>query len=157
MITAYVYLNPEVSKLGNIHGVAISKTGWGEMYCSVNFNCKLHENVKKYADRIEAVCSFTPNQGRREKGIYRSGKITAELDQSIMDKDRDYILRLKGHGYCLEEMESLYKAVRAGNIRPDPRDSYDKEQCKEESQFPLIRTLLEEMRMQSEDQQRSRN
>lgn len=132
MITAYAYFGSKFSESGNIPGVTLSKTGWGETYCSLGgFDSKPHENIIKHADRIEAICSFTPDQGRREKGIYRSGKITAELDRSIMDKDRDYILRLKGPGCCLKEMEALYHEIRAGNIKPSSHDSYEKEQCKE--------------------------
>lgn len=132
MISAYVYFGPKISELGNIPGVTLSKTEWGETYCGIgDFNSKSHENIIKHADRTEAVCSFTPDQGRREKGIYRGGKVTAELDFSIIGKDRDYILRLKGQGYCLKEMEVLYHEIRAGNIKPDPSDSYEKEQCKE--------------------------
>lgn len=132
MVTIFAYFGPKISELGNIPGVTLSKAGWGEMYCSLGgFDSKSHENIIKNVDRIEAVCSFTPDQGRREKGIYRSGKITAELDRSIIDKDRDYILRLKGPGYCLKEMEALYHEIRAGNVKPNPRDSYDKDQCKE--------------------------
>lgn len=131
MINAYAYFGPKISELGNI-GVTLSKTGWGETYCSIGgFGSKSHENIIKHADRMEAVCNFTPDQGRREKGIYRNGKITAELDFSIIGKDRDYILRLKGQGYCLNEMEALYHEIRAGNIKPSSHDSYEKEQCKE--------------------------
>lgn len=139
MITAFAYFEPKISELGNIPGVTLCKTGWGETYCSVGgFDSKPHENIIKYADRIEAVCHFTYAQGLREKGTYRSGKITAELDRSIMDKDRDYVLRLKGQGFCLKEMEVLYHEIRAGNIKPSPRDSYEKDQCKEDPRFAYV-------------------
>lgn len=130
-----IYLKPGVFELEKMSGVSLYDTAWGEKYLIVyGFDIndsKANEIVKKNADRIEAVCVFTPDQGRREYGIYRSDKIIAELDRSTTGKEKDYILRLKGPGDCLKEIEALYQKIRAGNIRPNPCDSYGKDQCKE--------------------------
>lgn len=144
-IYTYVFLKEEVLKSkdfklntttpslkGEICGVKVSKKDYGELYFMADgFDSKIPDDVKQYVGRTETTCSFTPDQGRREKGVYRSGKVIAELDRSIMHKDWDYILRLKGQGYCLKEMEALYHEIRAGNIKPSSHDSYEKEQCKE--------------------------
>ena len=111
-----------------------------------DFNSKLPNDIKQYVDRTEATYIFAKDRVKREKGTYpaRGSNIRADLDESLIEKS-NYILKLKGKDYCVEEMELLCKAVRTGNIRPDPSDSYEKEQCKEDMRLAsvLIRKLEE--------------
>ena len=63
--------------------------------------------------------------------------IIAELDESSVEEN-NYVLRLKGEGYCPKGMDPICKAVRTGNIKPDPRDCYEKEQCKEDMRLSSV-------------------
>lgn len=142
-IDVYVYFKPEISELGNNPGVTLSKADWGERYCSLgDFSSKLPKSTIKHIDRVKANCYFQVNPVR-EMGKYHLSKATGEL--SVV-RDNSY----RSGRYCLtiigednESVRRLYEAVRAGNIKPDPSDSYDKEQCREDMRLSsvLIRKL----------------
>ncbi|MEK7150349.1 MAG: hypothetical protein AAB688_01015 [Patescibacteria group bacterium] len=130
---------------GDICGVKVSRKDYGELYFMVDgFDSKLPDGVEQYVDRTEATCIFAKGRVKRERGIYssRGSNIIAELDESSVEEN-NYVLRLKGEGYCPKGMDPICKAVRTGNIKPDPRDSYEKEQCKEDMRLSsvLIRKL----------------
>lgn len=104
-----------------------------ELYCNLEtFENKLPDRILKYLVRIEDVKHFCSTP-RRERGIYRSGNDTGELDFTIADKDT-YFLKLCGSNQA--KMKSLYEAIRIGTVRP--YKSYEKEQCKEDVRLASV-------------------
>lgn len=132
-IDVWVYFKPEISQLGNISGFTLSKTGWGEIYCSLSdFSSKLPKNIIKHIDRVKASCYFQVCPVR-EMGKYHLNKAAGELSVVKDNSYRDGLYCLTIIGGDNESVRRLYEAVRNGSIRP--QQSYGKEQCKDDPRF----------------------
>lgn len=120
--------NPGIFNVENSHCSLKLETVGKKTSCYLyGIDHEMTEEVLSFVKNMRVVCKFSSKQGKREKGIYKSGKIVAELDFVVDDDNKHYLLILEGQGYCLEEIKDLCHKIRVGEIKP--QDSYDKDCC----------------------------